>query len=313
MGCCGSINKATDEQVKDMCKWSCRQMMTRLSNHAIELAGDQKNMQIPMPKEMGDLRSVSTNLRQAATESGSHVTSTTEGIAKQVEARLGSTIGGLVSRVGGLAADASGFAGQKIYGGLADQLDGILDKLDRTFSKLGAELCASKKSDMIEVFRDVIEKGTFRDALSLVRGPKFDFAGPSDAVTKEFFHTSRDLLVERLALIVQADVNKMNVVVLWDGLVDKVNASNQALTSVMGTQPKEPIKLDINLYIVNQVLDKLCEAMKVREGEIRKAPKSEELPPTFALCFSREPIDSKAYEQFCKDIAVDLNTTTTHI
>jgi len=92
---------------------------------------------------------------------------------------------------------------------------------------------------------------------------------------------------------VQPEIDKHVVTKVWDWLIEKYNECIAKLNEYefLKEWVPDPIKLDINEYIVAETTSQFHGLMCRREAEIRAAPqgKSKEMPRMFHKCFSGDP------------------------
>eukprot|EP00929_Paragymnodinium_shiwhaense_P033968 TRINITY_DN18545_c0_g1_i1.p1 TRINITY_DN18545_c0_g1~~TRINITY_DN18545_c0_g1_i1.p1 ORF type:complete len:346 (-),score=140.27 TRINITY_DN18545_c0_g1_i1:186-1223(-) len=334
MGCGASVPApATKEQKEKMCGIACKLMMVACVEHVINteiIANKSKDICIDPPPEAQQLQAISKECRSAAAEAkgkmaeaGADMKSGADGAGVAVAgaaagmfgmgaaAALGSAasaVAGAAAAAGGMAAAGAGAAIEVGFTLVADGLDTAIGPVEKDFNEVAQQLVENKKADILKVYNETIHGAVFSSALTLVRGqaphgPKEYEAAPTNAVTNGFSQASADKLATALSGAAVGDfVKESKAVKAWKSAIEKYNAANEKLGEINATLKGKPIELDIEVYIVKQVIEKLTTMMAAQEALIRKAPagKSKQRAQTFELCYSGEEINIKHYQEFEK-------------
>jgi hypothetical protein len=233
------------------------------------------------------------------------------GLTGMIGGLAGSAIAGATAVAGGaadLAASGTGIVAEKAIQAVAAGMHKAIEALDQPFKDVGKDILGLKENEIIACYCKIIDDSVkITDAAKCVRGElprgqkEYNECKPTACVDTMQAVCQKEIL-EGLRGVVQEEINKHLVTRMWDGLIENYNAANAklkeypALAGFVG----EPFKLDINEYIIGEVASQFHGLMQRKEGEIRKAPgteqnpKSKSMPRTFHLFFSGNP----PYDEF---------------
>lgn len=314
MGCGASASvPATDEQKAELMTFALKEMMIAIGTHAIT---NGKEVKVKAPdSQIGGIREFVTKTRAAATEAKASLAGGgggAEAAAAAVAAKaggggmMGSMMGGLAkaAEVADKAKDAAGGAVgagvEATLNGLADTVQAGIDKMDGAFAKVGEEVAGAKVDDIIAVYKAVINGRKVDGPQALVRGaaphgPEEAAACAKDAVSAYISDNAKKDLVDKMLPVCKAEVEASTACKTWKQLIESYNAANEKLGSLgeIGAKVKqEPITLDIETYIVEQIVLGYRELMATKEDATRKDPKTATVPTcptTFERCWDVSP------------------------
>jgi len=191
-----------------------------------------------------------------------------------------------------------------MMGGLAKAAE-VADKAkDGAFAKVGEEVAGAKVDAIIAVYREVINGGLNAQSEVLVRGaaphgPEEAAACAKDAVSAYISDNAKKDLVDKMLPVCKAEVEASTACKTWKQLIESYNTANEKLGSLgeIGAKVKqEPITLDVETYIVEQIVLGYRELMATKEAAIRKDPKTAtvpehqiQYPTTFERCWDVSP------------------------
>jgi len=325
---CGACLAITEQQKNDMFMEAAKQMMKQALVQAYH-AREKNSLAIEAPTEqMESIRKMADALHKWSDEAkakldalGDKVEDKLDSMADSVgEAAekigggmMGSLVGGLasgVSAVAGkatdIAASGTGFLVEKGLLATALALDAAIKAIDDPFKAVGNDIFDAKKTELITGYCEIIEDDRIRinDAVQFVRGQApygpTEYANcQSDKCVRLMQKQVTAEMQKKLHTIVQGEIDKHIVTKVWDKLIETYNAANAEIKKIEDkyTMLKgisgEPFKLDINEYIVNQVIIQFYILMAAQEARIRKSPsdfsQKTSIPLLFHLLFSGTP------------------------
>jgi len=321
MGCGASVKTASEEQKDEMAVFACKKMMQLCANYVINeevIKNKSKDVTIPAPQQqLSEFKNFGEALGQAAAKVKANVKDSGSGVADQAKAGAGAAAASIGGAVGGflnkaadaagkavdVATDAMGSAAEKVLGASADTISDALSKFDSEFSKVAQEVVEGNEDAIMKAYQKVINECQFVKPFALCRGdPGAAYENcQSDRVSKAFSDASTKLLEVALLEAVQEKLSTSNVVKLWDKSISAYNDANEKMGENDITkefQAKEPIKLDIKAYIVQQIILKLGALMGKEEAAVRKNPSLKaENQKTFCRIFSGATITKADYEE----------------
>jgi hypothetical protein len=326
MGCGASITFISEAQRNDLFTAGAKECMRRSLIFAYRHK-DEINVLAPS-KELEKIRKYAESLHKASEVARDKCTDTVGAATDSADAfaakaaDLAGDKGGFLGKLAGsvveagvnvagaatdLAASGAGLAAEKAIKLVAVAMDAAIGALDQPFKDVGKDIFASKENEIIAAYCTIIDKKVrIANAVQCVRGDapygeaqyKLCKSGCVDTM-----HTvCKTEITEDLKTVVQGEINKHLVTKVWDGMIEKYNEANQALKkySVLKEFLGEDIKLDINEYIVSEVVQQFHQLMVAREIEIRASPagKSDQMPVVFPKIFSGHPYDQFTLEDF---------------
>lgn len=326
---CGACLAITEQQKNDMFMEGAKQMMKQALVQAYH-AREKNSLEIEAPTEqMESIRKMAETLHKWSDESKAKI----EELSDKVEDKLDSmadSVGEVAEKMGGgmfgalagglasgaaavagkatdLAASGTGFLVEKTLLGLALTLDAAIKAIDDPFKAVGNDIFDAKKTELIQGYCEIIEDERVRinEAVRCVRGePPYGPAEynncPSDKCVRTMQKQVTADMQKKLHTIVQDEINKHVVTKAWDYLIETYNKANAEIKkiedkySMLKGISGDPFKLDINEYIVNQVIIKFYILMAVQEARIRKNPiefsPKTDIPTLFHQLFAGAPL-----------------------
>jgi len=302
MGCGGS-KAATPLECDEICTGGVKEMLELCITNAFKNTNDLK---IPLPPEMAKFRTAAAELRQAAADTKSSLTQGDAGAAGAAAgAKAGATgamIGGMLGKAAAAAGGAAGDAAESLAGAAADALEAATNKIEKPFEDAGKDLLAQKGDEITKLFQETLAdtmKGMAHldGATVMVRGQKNTnyAAAPPTAISDWMVSKAKDKIEAAMLPIAQAVIAQLPVVLSTQDCIEKYNKVDSMLASQL-KRPADPIKLDMNKYIVEQTIAGIGKLMGTQETENRKSPagKSE----LFALCFSDQLLGHEDHVKF---------------
>lgn len=299
------MGPASAPELKRMCETTCKEMMKITARDAL---GDSTKITIKAPTD------ALANMRKSATEMramGESVKADTKDVAAQAGEKaggmFGSVIGGLAAKAADVVGGVVGAGSNLVLGGMADAIDAAINKLDGEFSGVATELLEKKKDQVIAAYHKVTSGWQITaNAVELCRGKEpWDEAAynncPTDSIAKNFMAASSKLIYDAMLPEVQEEINKSKVVKAWDATIESINAANEKVNELLGAEKKvDVVKLDINVYIVEQLVEQIGVLMGEQEAAVRKAPegKAATCQATFVAIFSPMTVTKKVYVDF---------------
>lgn len=322
MGCGASVETAATEAEKaEMFNFALKEMMIHIGTVAIT-KGEEVQVKAPVD-QVGKVRESVAKIRAAAKEAKEKM-SGGDGKAANAVNSAGGLLGGAASMLSSAAAavdkglDAAGGAAggvaEAALNTFADGIEKIIFKLDEDFAKVGAEVAKAKIDAIIQVFKSVINDRKIENPQVLVRGApphgKTEAeACPKDAVSGYLTDSARSDLVDAMLPVCEEAVKGSTACKSWKTLIDTYNSAN-AKIGELGESAKQfqqaPIELEIERYIVEQIVLGYRKLMADEETAKRAAPGSVAVPKnpnTFVLCWDFNTYDwmgikSKHYQDF---------------
>lgn len=327
MGCGASLPTfLSDAQRNDLFTAGAKECMKRSLIFAYRHK-DEINVLAPS-KEMERVRAFAANLHKAsdvardkckdtvgaATDSADALAAKAADVAADKGGFLGSIAGGIVQagvNVAGaatdLAASGAGLAAEKAIKLVADAMEAAIGALDQPFKDVGKDIFQLKENEIIAAYCTIIDKKVkIANAVECVRGNapygEAQYKLCKSGCVDTMHNVCKTEITEDLRAVVQDEINKHLVTKMWDGMIEKYNEANQALKqySVLKDFLGDDIKLNINEYIVGEVVQQFHQLMVAREHEIRADPKgkSEQMPVVFPKIFSGFPHDQFSLEDY---------------
>jgi len=323
MGCSGSVCSA--EQEVELCCDMGKQMLKLCVSAALEKTSE---IRVEPPKEINQLRQVATQLRdanakgkapeaapaEAPAEAPAASNEVFDNNAAPAAAEAPKSGGGLMGFVsaGASALTKVAEAGSSVLAQgidkalnvMADQLDNAVAAIEKPLSNIGQSLAEQKKSEIEAVFASQIQAldlKTEMTAVTLVRGSEpygeAEYqAVPGDSLSQFLLTKARSGLEAEMATAVGEAIKANGAMQAWGTAIGKYNAAVAKLEA-MGLKA-QPIKLDLQQYIVAQTVTSIGTAMGKAETEIRKAPQGKsDFPVTFAKVFSGTKFSPSVYAQ----------------
>jgi hypothetical protein len=330
---CGACLAITEQQKNDMFMEGAKQMMKQALVQAYHKR-EKNSLEIDAPTEqMASIRKMAEALHKWSDEAKAKVDALGDKVEDKLDSMadsvgdaaekigggmMGSLVGGLasgVSAVAGkatdIAASGTGFLVEKGLLATALALDAAIKAIDDPFKIVGNDIFDCKKSELITGYCEIIEDERVRinDAVQCVRGAAP--YGPSEYAKCQPDKCVRTMqkqvtveMQKKLHTIVQGEIDNHLVTKVWDKLIETYNAANAEIKKIEDKYAMlkgisgEPFKLDINEYIVNQVIIKFYvlmanEEARIRQNPIEFSPKTN-IPTIFHLLFSGTP----AYNEF---------------
>lgn len=308
MGCGASVvPPATDEQKVEMMQFALKEMMLAIGTHAIT---NGKDIKVPAPlDQVGKIRAFVESTRAAAKDAKAKGGSAGDGAAADLAAKagaLGGIGGGMGAMLGKVAAaadsgmavvgDAAGSAAEATLNVVADAVEKAIQSLDDAFAKVGVEVADAKIDDIIAVYKAIINEKKVDSPQSLVRGasPHSQVeadACPKDAASNYITDKAKGDLVDKMLPVTKEVVQNSTACKSWKQVIDSYNAANEKLGSLgeVGAKLKQDaIDLDIERYIVEQIVVGYHGLMVTKEASVRANPATAAVPEkatTFARCW----------------------------
>lgn len=299
--------KATAAQKEEMFHWACKEMLILSGEHAIR---QTETMQIKAPvQEVGKFEEFIAELRKAGTGLRDKFNAGASAGEEKKEEKSSGIMGkmaGLASSAAAMAADGIGAVSEKAILGLADAMTAALDSLHKSFSGVASQVALDKREKIIEIYMTNIHGEQIANPVQHVRGvlphgPDQHRQVDAQALSRFFMAKPgvKGKLEQQMMEIVAAEVEKCTATRAWKTLIDTYNSTNEKLGG-LGDLGKalqgKPIQLDIEKYIVEQIVLETGRLMGVKEAELRNKPESVKKPMTFALCYG--PLADAAYVNY---------------
>jgi len=306
MGCGASVvPPATDEQKEEMMQFALKEMMLAIGTHAIT---NGKDVKVPAPlDQVGKIRAFVESTRAAAKDAKAKGDSAGDGAAADLVAAkagaLGGMMGGMMGKVAAAAdsamdvvGDAAGSAAESALNAVADAVEKAIQSLDDAFAKVGVEVAGAKIDDIIAVYKGIINEKKVDSPQSFVRGVSPHSQAEADACPKDAASTyitdkAKGDLVDKMLPVTKEVVQNSTACKSWKQVIDSYNAANEKLGSLgeVGAKLKQdPIDLDIERYIVEQIVVGYHGLMVTKEASVRANPATAAVPEkatTFARCW----------------------------
>lgn len=206
---------------------------------------------------------------------------------------MGAMLAGGLSKAGAMADKAMDAAGGALGAGIeaalvaaADAIQKGIDNLDNDFAAVGKEVAEKKADDIIKTYKDVINERPISSPQNLMSGCA------QDAVSGYITDNAKADLVDKFLPVCQTAVQESAACKSWKKLIDAYNSANEQIGNMGDAGAKfkqEPITLDIERYIVEQIILGYRALMAKKEADNRATPASVTVPKnptTFVLCWS---------------------------
>ena len=331
MGCGCSVGTLTKDQLDNMFDFGAREMMKRC---LISAYAQKDNMKVKAPtQEMVTIRKMADTIHKWSDQIKDKLEASQDKLADKldegadkVKGMVGNLFGNTAAAVAGAAADAAsavadkttdvaasvtGFMLEKGLLGVASGLDAAIAAIDAPFEAVGKDIFNAKKNEIIKCYCDIIdgEKCKIAEPQNAVRGAdpwgEAEYkACQADLCVRTMQKQCTETMQVEMHKVVQEEINKHTVTSVWDTLIKTYNSCILELNKIADQYEilkgleRDPIKLDIGTYIVNQVIIEFYILMMQQEVEIRKEPtkfsQKTAMPELFHLLFSGNP----GYHQF---------------
>lgn len=308
MGCGASANPpASDAEKMEMMGWALKEMMIDIGTTAIT-NGDKVQVKAPID-QCGTLRDSVGKIKAAgaaAKEKMSGAGGAEDAAAKAANAggALGGMMGGAMKAAGGMmdkglaaAGGAAGSAAEAALNALADTIQKGINELDGKFAAVGQEVAKAKVDDIIVAYKSAINDRAIENPQVYVRGapphgPDQASACPKDKASAYITETARSDLVDKFMPVCKEAVDNCSACKAWKSLIGAYNDAQEQIGKIpeVGEKMKgEPITLDIERYIVDQIVLGYRTLMAEKEAANRANPKSVTVPKnstTFERCWN---------------------------
>lgn len=307
MGCGASVAPvATPEQKVEMMSMALKEMMIHVGTTAIS-NGEKVAVKSPL-EHVGKIRESVDKIKKAAAAS-KEALSGGDGKAAAAAAKvpgagaMGGMMGGFAAKAGAMvdqgldvAGAAAGSAAETVLNGLATAIETGIDKLDGEFAKVGQEVAKAHVDDIIAAFKTAINDRKISDPQTYIRGAvphgrEQAAACAKDAVSQDITDNTKTELIAKMSEVCKKEVQDCTACKSWKALIDSYNKANETI-GTLGEKAKqfqqEPITLDIEQYIVEQVVLGYHALMAEQEAASRAAPNMVTVPnhaTTFVLCW----------------------------
>lgn len=346
MGCGCSVPQPslTEEQKQELFMEGAKQMMKQALVQAYHAKERQQGLEIKAPTEqMASIRKMAEDLKaydakEHIGELGGKVADKMDdaaGTATDMAGKLGgdtakAAVGfftGVASSVAGTVtegvASGTGKVVDKVLSVVALALDEAINAIDKPFKEVGNDIFKKREVDIIKGYCEIIEDDRVKigEAVKCVRGEKpYGYTEYTKCPSNQCVLTMQKQVTKdmqaKLGKIVEEEVKQHTVTHVWNSLIEKYNEAIAAikdfeskytiLTGISG----QPFKLNIEEYIVDQVIIQFYILMATQEARIRKSPMEfspkTSLPNTFHLLFMHEANDPP-YEQLKMEHWVDIS------
>lgn len=316
---CGASSKAvpaSDAEKVEMFTFALKEMMIDVGTYAITNGAEVK-VAAPVD-QVGNIKPFVQKIRDAAAAAKTSLNSggAASGAADKASSAVGGGLMGGVMAKAAAAADAvADAAGGAVGAGLdltlnagADAIQRGLDSLDNEFNAVGLEVAAAKADAIIETYKSVIHDRTILNPQVLVRGasphgPGEAAAMAKNAVSNYITDSAKADLVAKLLPVCKEAVQGCKACKAWKALIVAYNSANESigkLGEAGAAFKQDPITLDIENYIVEQIVVGYGAKMTEKEAANRKDPNSVTVPKnttTFVRCWDIQGI---AYAEFTK-------------
>eukprot|EP00927_Polykrikos_kofoidii_P041986 TRINITY_DN35859_c0_g1_i1.p1 TRINITY_DN35859_c0_g1~~TRINITY_DN35859_c0_g1_i1.p1 ORF type:complete len:372 (+),score=88.27 TRINITY_DN35859_c0_g1_i1:144-1259(+) len=325
MGCGASASAGklpertiTEEEQEEMCSFACKLMIRHCAEQAIRdvSEGTMPELSIKAPGRMvARLKAYTEKLRRkanTANDKGEHVAE------EKKKGGFLSTIGASITAAAGAVKGAARAKKEQALRKFADTIEQATNSMDAAFTTVGQEIVSKKSDAILEVYNSLISECEFVNVRGLIRheppyGQEEYAACAPDKITRVFSNLSAPFIIGKLSQGVGEEIAKSKVVnyfnkckVRFTDANDMIGADDD-LRSCNGDPVEESLEMDINTYLLAQIVEKLGIAMGAHEAEVRREPagKVDRFPDLFCLCFSGEELTMTAYDQFKKDLEAE--------
>lgn len=286
-----------------------KEMLLLCAALAMERSEDIK---VQPPPEIAQMRKHAADLRGQGDQARAQLApaAAAGGLAGDLAA-VAPAAGGMAAMMGGMltkAADAaSELAGKGIdlvCKGMADTMDKSVDAIEGSMTTVGKTLVSGSKEEIKQSLLKVIERTNLERATALCRGAEPHGAAEYQACAGNSLSAflgskvQADIEAELMSLVGDA-VRASTAVTTWDAAIGQYNALVGKMEEMNMAKP-EPIKLDLEKYIVAQTVASILDVMGKAEAEVRKDSAKEratkpEHPVTLSKVFSGAKLDSMVY------------------
>lgn len=296
--------------------FALKEMMIAIGTYAIT---NGKEIKVKAPADK--LREFVDKLRKAAKDAAPKEGEAAEADKKPAGGMFGGLAGAVPGGAGAALAAAGAVAGSALEAGkaaaqqgvaaainaFADGVDTGVQKLDGEFAKVGDEVTTAKGDVIIETYKAIINKKTVDKPVIFIRGADPHGQAEAQAVAKDMVSkyitdNSKAELIDEMLKATKEAVSKTAAVTAWKSAIDKFNEANNKLGEMGEIAAKckqEPITLDIEKYIVEQIVAGYHDLMANQEVALRAAPNSVSGCPkatTFERCWKIDDIDYNAFK-----------------
>lgn len=294
----------TPEQVAELSNVVVKEMMVLVVKPSVETPAD---IVVPPPKMIADLKIKSAGYRTygdpKVLEGEGEATEEPEGAAEGEPEKKGMFAGmkDKAANAAGAAADAAGGAKDAVVKAglntIADGLDGAVDKVEKPFAQIGSDIVTAKGPEILEVLKEAIGTSLTPEVLTaqeadvrdLVRGKtpwgkaELDALNTENpgAITQFLMKSSRAGMIEKLKPICEETIKKHTITTTWNTFNDSYNSLCGKVDALnIDALKMEPMKLDIDDYIVGEVIEQIGAIMAKEEASIRAAPAGKSTRPS---------------------------------
>lgn len=277
-----------------MCNVVAKEMMVLIVKPSVETPAD---IVVPPPKIVRDLKERSQGYREYGDEEE-------EGAAAEGEEekpkKSGGMFAGLKAKAAAAADAADGAKDAMIKAGLgkvADGLDTAIEKVEKPFAQIGSDIVTAKGPEILEVLKDAIGTSLTPEVLTaqaadvrdLVRGKSPWQKAELDALNKEnpgaitqfLMKSSRDGMKEKLKPICEETIKKHTITSTWNTFIENFNSLSEKIDALgIDALKMTPIELDIDDYIVGEVIEQIGKIMEKEESSIRASPAGKSTRPS---------------------------------
>jgi len=332
MGCGGSKPQlCTQEQLAELCTVAAKEMMVLCSKTAIENADA---VEVQAPPEITGLRTDISRMRAYGKsdpdrdeafgeDSGmpyaEQFTNDSQGgtkpkpkaktkakakakskvVSKEEKGMISGMVGGVMDSAGSAATAAMA----TVLSGVADALQAVVTQVGEPFKKAGQDVLKENSEEIqkaVSLF--VVQMAISNDTvIEMVRGKAPYGLGqlgavPEGAVTQYLCTKCRAGLVEKLLPLCEESIKKHTVTSTWDSSIEQFNKLSEQVDKLNLELKLVPIQLDINDYIVNQIIEQLGTLMGKEETMHRSNPAGKSRHPVvFEDVFSGVVLDEATY------------------
>ena len=217
---------------------------------------------------------------------------------------MAAMMGGMLTKAADAASELAGKGIDLVCKGMADTMDKSVDAIEGSMTTVGKTLVSGSKEEIKQSLLKVIERTELARATALCRGAEPHGAAEYQACAGNSLSAflgskvQADIEAELLSLVGDA-VRASTAVTTWDAAIGQYNKLVGKMEEMNMAKP-EPIKLDLEKYIVAQTVASILDVMGKAEAEVRKDSAKEratkpEHPVTFSKVFSGAKLDSMVY------------------
>lgn len=288
MGCgAGALKEAKAEEKDMICSAAAKEMMTICLAQGMT-KGDQ--IKVKAPPDVASLRETVKQLRQGGEDLKKSLAGESPEKPKEEAKKEGGMMGMMAGAINkaadvatAVAGDVAGKGANLALSTMADALEKCIDAVEKPFTEVGKEVVAEKKDKINEISAGFIQKlplGTGGKALEICRGkaphgmPEYQAVPPNSIIAFMATQNANDW-VQVLQPEIADAIQKHTVTKVWKSLIDNYNSlSDQIAKLDIAKQfsiELKPIALDLNNYIVIEMVKELARIMGEDEATIRKA------------------------------------------